>query len=394
MSAPAPIVRIAFASDPFAVSPSWTTISSTVMSLTINKGRQHELGRMEAGVASVVLLNTSGDYWPNNSGGSYYPNVKPQKKINIRVTYNSITYDLYTGFVEDWQPDFITKPIKGAIMILPCADLIGQLARLLLNDGGGYSQELSGTRIGNVLDDLDWPAGDRDLAGGQSNMKATGALENVNALDHLFSVQESERGILFIAGDGDVKFHDRHTRLKSPYTTSQATFGDDTGEMGYHRLKLAYGNEYILNDIRLTRDGGSEQTASDGTSQGDYGKRGLSKTGLLIINDNEALSQAQYLLKQYKDPTMRVKSIVIRPGADEANLYPKAFGYDLSTRITIRLNQASLDKDYHIEGISHNWTPASGWETTWELSDADNQQYWALGVAGLGELGEKTYLCY
>jgi len=396
MSIPTPIVRIAFSSAPFADTPSWEDVSSSVVSVAIKRGRQHELGRMEAGTATVVLMNTSGDFWPDNTGGSYYPNVKPLKRINIRVTYDEATYDLYTGFIEDWAPDFILKPIMGPVMVVTCTTLIENLSRLFLNDPTGYSQELSGTRVGNVLDDLGWPAGNRDIDAGQSLMQATGELINICSMDHLFDVQLSELGIFFMAGDGDVQFQDRHARLKSPYTTSQAIFGDDSGEMGYHRLALAYGNQYILNDIRITREGGVEQVATDATSQTNYGKRGLPRTGLLMTADTEALSQAQYLLKQYKDPALRVKSVTTRPGGDEANLYPKVFGYDISTRITMRLNQASLDGDYHIEGVNLSWAAVNawGWEGKWELSSADSQQYWAIGVAGFGEIGETTYVAY
>lgn len=396
MSTPAPTVRIAFSNNPFDSSVSWDDVSSDVISVNIKKGRQHELGRIETGEATVVLLNTSGNYWPNNSEGDYYPNIKPLKRINIRVTYGGTTYDLYTGFIEEWTPDFILKPIMGPVMEVTCTDLLSCLALLLLNDKTGYSEEASGTRVSNVLDDLGWPAGDREISTGQSDMQATGILENVNALDHLFTVQESEAGLLWVAGDGIVIYQDRHARLKAPYITPQATFGDDPGEMKYHELTLSYGNEYILNDIRITREGGTEQVASDATSQTNYGKRSLSRTGLLMISDYESLSQAQYLLSRYKDPLLRVKDITIRAGADEANLYPKVFGYDISTRITVRLNQASLDEDYHIESVEQSWraTDAHGWETKWELTNADMQAYWLIEIEGFSEIGETTRVGY
>jgi len=389
-----PIVRIAFASAPFDAVPTWVDVSADVISINTKRGRQHEINRMEAGTATVVLLNTSGNYWPDNAGGSYYPNVKPLKRINIRVTYNAVTYDLYTGFIEDWEPDFLLKPIKGAVMNVRCVDLIGALSRLLLNDYTGYSLEKSGTRVGHVLDNLAWPAGARDLDTGQSDMEASGELANVNAQQHSLIVQQSEAGIVYVAGDGDVQFEDRHHRLKSPHTVSQAIFGDDAGEMGYYRLPMSFGSTHVLNDIRISREGGYEQVATDATSQGDYGKRSLSRTGLLMTTDPEALSQAQYLLKRYKDPTLRVKNITLRPAVDAANLYPKVFGYDISTRITIRLNQASLDKEYYIEGITHGYRPSRGWETKWDLSDADVQQYWAIGETGFSEIGETTYVAY
>ena len=53
------------------------------------------------------------------------------------------------------------------------------------------------------------------------------------------------------------------------------------------------------------------------------------------------------------------------------------------------------DADFHIEGISHQYSLKTGrWLTYWELSEADAQAYWVLGIAGLSELGETTYLAY
>ena len=69
MSEPTFTVRIAFASDPLDASPSWTTVSG-VRRISISRGRNHELDRMEAGRATVVLDNRSGDFWPDNSGGA------------------------------------------------------------------------------------------------------------------------------------------------------------------------------------------------------------------------------------------------------------------------------------------------------------------------------------
>ena len=388
MAFPTIAVWIAFASVPFAAVPTWTDVSADVISFFIRRGRQHELDRLEAGTATVTLLNTSGNYWP-----SYSANVKPQKRLRIRATYNTISYDIFDGFIESYKPGFLLPPIRGAIMVLECVDLIASLSRLLLNSAG-EAQELSGTRVGNILDDLAWLGG-RLIDPGLSNIIATGALVNENAQEHLFLVQDSERGIVFVQGDGDVEFQDRGARVRTPYTTSQGIFGDSAGEFGYHRIEVVFENEYVYNDIRITREGGTEQTASDATSQTAYGKRSLSETGLLITTNTEALSQANYLLSRFKDPVLRAKNITIRPGADEVNLYPLALGLDISARITVRLSQANLNGDYHIEGISHNVVIAEqNWETIWELTSADNQIYWALGTVGFSELGQTTRLFY
>lgn len=165
--------------------------------------------------------------------------------------------------------------------------------------------------------------------------------------------------------------------------------------MRYIDVELAYDDKFIYNDVRIQRVEGTEQVAVDSTSGTAYGQRSLSRTSLLMATDADALSQAQYLLSRYKDPALRAKSILIYPDADPANLYPKVLGFDIGTRITLQLTQASIDADYHIEGVNHDWDARENkWVTKWQLSDADNQKYWALGVANFSEIGETTRLAY
>ena len=388
MSLPTITVRIGLASDPLDNPQTWTDVSVDTTAIHIQRGRQHALDRIEAGIATVILKNFSNQYYPASSA-----NIKPGKCINIRATYGGTTYDLFTGFIESWQPSWLSGAGLRPIMTLQCADLIKNLARFEITSAG-YSQQLSGTRIGNVLTSFGYVA-TTDLDAGQSNIITTGALASKNAMEHIFEVTEAERGIFFIAGNGYPTFHDRHARMKSPFNSSSATFGDDLGENKYQILEPSYDDEFIYNDISLTRSGGTAQTATDATSKGDYGTRSLSKIGLLLTVDTEALSQAQFLLSQYKNPAFRIKAITLYPQADEVNLYPKVLNYDLSTRITLRLNQASLDTDYHIEGISHDCDAREGtWITRWQLSDADIAQYWAIGITGLSEIGLTTRVCY
>lgn len=394
MAWPTLTLRIAFASDPMAASPSWTTVTSDLRSVTIKRGRQHELNRMEAAIADLELNNRHSNYWANNAGGTYYPNVKPNKRLNLYAVYNAVTYHLYTGFIEDWNPGWIDQ--KGGLfpIVQPqCVGLAANIARYDLNHAG-YAQELSGTRVGNILDHFGWLGG-RDFDAGRSDIQATGALENVNAWEHLINIQKSEFGVIYVAGDGDVQFEDRHHRLKGAHLTSQATFGEDSGEKPYHGLKPRYGASQIYNDVRIKREGGSQQSAIDATSQSDYGKRSFAESGLLMTTDGEALDQAHFILRSYKDPHLRTRLLRIVPESHPSDLWPQVLGREISDRITLRRNEADMDEDYFIEGITHNIDlVALTWATIWQLSSAQDWEYWALGVAGMGELGQKTYLCY
>lgn len=390
---PTLVVRAALANDAFETSPTWNDLTNRVEQVTITRGRQHQLGRMEAGTATLKLENRDGELWPNNDGGAYYPNILPGKRLNIRAQWGYGTYDIFTGFIEKWNPQWMQPQGYGAYMQVKCVDLIKLLSRFIIDDDTGYSSELTGTRINNVLDDYGFPSAWRDIAVGQTTLQATGAISETRAMEHLFLVQDSEFGTMFIDGKGYVVFHDRHTRL-TDYDVSEAIFGDDANENKYSGLELSYGDEYIYNYVRVEREGGTAQTAEDSTSQNSYGKRGLPRSGLLMTSDNEALDQANYLKNKYRNPKLRTRTLTIYPGADPDNLMRMVLHYDLGTRITLRKNEASLDEDYHIEGITHNIDKKGGFMSTqWQLGPVD-ASFWQLGIVGASELGETTYLGY
>jgi len=386
------ITRFAFYNIAFADSPDWFP-ANVAISFDISRGRQHELNRIEAGTLTLNLLNTDYRFWANYASSPYYPWVKPGVRVNLRAVFNGATYDLFTGYVEEFMHGWLQPPDRGSVVTCRASDAIKNLSVMELNDATGYAQELSGTRIGHVLDDLDWPSADRDIDAGQSLVMATGALQNVKAMDHLFDVQDSEFGLFFISQGGIATFQDRHARFRSPLITSQAVFGDDAGEMHYCDIQFNYDDSYIYNDLRRTRQGGVEQVASDAASRNAFGKRTNSLQGLLVVTDSEALSQASYLLNKYKNPSLRVKQIKIYPQSMPGYLFPKILSYDIGTKITIRLNEAGIDEDYHIEGITHTMGQDRLWVTTWQLTRAD-AMIWSLGMAGFSELGETTLLGY
>ena len=393
------VVRIAFANNVMDLTPTWTDVSTDVISLSVRRGRQHELNRIEAGTARITLLNTSGNYWPKNVTGDYYDNIKPLKRVNIRAVYGGVTYDIYTGFVESWQPDFIMAPIIAPVMVINCVDIQKCLSNLIITDT--FAQELSGVRVGRIINSwLGWPVGLCAFDAGISNMQAQ-TITEANAMAYLYTIQDSEQGLIFQRGTGLIAFQDRYHRIT--YTkaiNSQATFGDDIPpggtDLGYTAIYTGLDDLFVYNDIHVTRIGGTTQITTDSTSISKYGTRSYAKTNQLNISDGECLDEANYLKGKFKEPVPRVRSITANAGSEPDTMYPILLALDISYRITVRLQQASILQDYFIESISHDWTQAKPgeWITTYQLSGVSNQTYWSLGDTGFSELGETTVLCY
>lgn len=254
--------------------------------------------------------------------------------------------------------------------------------------------DLTGTRIGKLLDVGGWPAADRSLGAGTSTLQTTEL--GLDLLSAVQEVEQTEFGALFVTAGGLVKFVGRDQLLKGPYTTSQATFGDTGSDLEYADLTYEYDDDLIVNEVTVSRADGAMQTVSDSASQTRYLRRSLVIDGLLHQSDTTSRDAANWILTHYKDPILRVTGLRLESSAgNDTTHFPQALGRELLDRVTVkRLPQnlgAAISQDVMIQGITHQ-VSAVQWVTTWNLSPAETQVYWILGTAGFGELGQTTRL--
>jgi hypothetical protein len=259
-----------------------------------------------------------------------------------------------------------------------------------------WAGETTGTRVGHILDVTPWPAADRNIDPGLSTLQPT--VLGGNVLSMLQKVEETEQGALFVDTAGRVRFVGRNSLLTAPYTTSQGTFGDAGSELEFADLSYVYDDQLIYNDVQVSRQDGITQVVGDATSQARYLRRSKVFDGMLYSTDAEARDLASWFLTHYKDPVLRATNLRLEPSAgNETTHFPHALGRELLDRVTVRRRPqnlgAAIDQQTLIEGISHDVT-AVEWVTTWNLSPAETQTYWILGVAGFTELDTTTRLAF
>ena len=390
MSLPTITAEIAFATDP-AASPTWVDVSAYCQAFSIRRGRSDELSQYQAGTATVTLDNRDRRFDPTYTDGAYYPNVRPMRRLRISATWSAVTYRLFSGYVEGWPQSY---GVTDATTTVTASDAFAVLGLTRLTDSFAAQDEAA--RVAAVLDAAGWPSGERNLLGGVSPLQAV-TLTSTAALDHLQTVAASTNARLFVAGDGDVTWISRHAINLGDYASSAATYGEAAGELPYSDITVGYGIEQVYNSVRVEREGGTAQTASDATSIARYYTRTLNQTGLVIASDHESEDAAVWLLAKYKEPAVRVTAMSLDPEGDDA-LWPGVLGYDLGKRLTVRRRPVGdptevIEQVSHLEAISHDWIAGAGtWRTSWGLSPAEGAQtYWILGT---GALDSTTVLHY
>ncbi len=381
-------VEIGFASNPYDTSYTYTDVSAYVLKIDIKRGRQQALSEIGTGFATVVFDNQDRRFDPTNSSSPYNPNVVPNKPIRISAVYSSTTYRLFEGFIEQFPQQFIASGNQSITTVTALdAFALFKLARHTDNE----SQELSSVRVTNILNDIGWSSGKRDIATGVLNVQAV--TDDNDALTALRLTAKSEGGEIFIAKDGDVKFNNRRTQLTTQ--TVKGTFGLGGGEIPYNDVALNFDNVLLRNDWRITRVGGAEQTAQNSTSVTKYGSRVVKRTGQLQTSNSDALSVANQLLAKFGDVGERVDSMVFSPKANTA-IWVHALGAELFERYTAKIplpNGDTLTTTVNIQRIAHK-IDAKNKTWTWSIntSPATELGFWLLGLVGNSELEETTKL--
>lgn len=381
MAFPTFTLEVAFVTAPLANTPTWVDVTADLKSVSVRRGRQRELDTFDAGTATFVLDNQARKYDPTYTAGAYYGYLLPMRKVRLSALVGATTYYLFTGYVTGWAP--VWESAFTADCRVDAVDGFDIAAGALIS-ATTRTSELSGARVGWVLDTISWPAADRDLDTGQSTITAltVTAGDEPQALSHLLDVGDSELGAVFVKGNGYFAFFDRHRVLKSPYTTSLATFGDTSdSDIPYEQLQPSYDRDLIRNDVKVTPVGGATQTASDSASQAEYGIRSQSRSPL-ISSESEALSQAQFIVGGHGEPALRFESLMFEP-LDSSTYWALAAGLEVWDRVTVKRTPpgggTAISQDCLIEGIEHRGTPdGARWETTYRLSPANTTAYLVL----------------
>lgn len=290
------------------------------------------------------------------------------------------TYNMTNGFVG--TIDELTIYNTKALTTTQIAD------HYAIGKGTYGAGQRTDQRISSVLAMAQWMSDGTDLATGSGTVQAI-ATENKNPLALSQECETAEQGRLFIDRDGKVRFISRNAfATTSTYNTSQYTFGDGAGELGYTDLRFEFNDRLVFNRSVSGRRNGATATVNDTTSQGQFFIRTGSVTDTIVDSDQQIVDIANARLSAYAQPKLRVDQLGFTPRQSPASLYPVAIGVEIGTRITVNRRPQGvgsvISKQVIVEGINHTIT-ADGWQTAFSLSPVFTATF-VLDSATLGVL--------
>jgi len=303
---------------------SFADITSSLITASVSRGKNRDLDRYSAGMASIVLNNEDRKFDPLYTAGPLYNQLVPRREIRITTDGERV----FTGTVDDYNLDYVPKPRSKAE--IAASDDLSLLSRQLLS-GFNPSSQLTGARVTAVLDDANvlWPTDRRDVDTGQSTL-GTGIFDG-NALEYLQQVDGSEQGALFVGKSGDLVFRDRLDF--TPTSTSVVEFADDGTGIPYQRVQVNYGIELLYNNVEVTSPAGTA-IANNQRSRTAYGVSSY-EVATLVDSQDQLDNLADFLVSKYADPEYRISGFAINLDGISSGQKASVLGLELGDVVKI-----------------------------------------------------------
>jgi hypothetical protein len=284
------------------------------------------------------------------------------KKVQISATYGATTYSLFSGFITSYvntQPKDATEVAYTTIQAVD-AFRLAQNAQVSTITGASAGN-LSGTRINQILDQIDWPATMRDVDAGLTTLQADPGTPRTS-LGAMQTVADSEYGALYVNTDGEFVFQDRAVTAGSIGGTV-TTFNDDGTGISYANAMWKLDDNLIFNSAQVSRAGGSPQTAINQPSIDKYFIHSYNLQDLLMQTDAVALDYAQAYVASRAETQVRCDGIELDLYTDNYNSgIIAALELDFFDPIRIVTTQpggSTLDNTLQIFGVATTITPNS-----------------------------------
>jgi hypothetical protein len=337
-------------------------VSNQVNYVKTQRGRNSLSDQFQTGQLTLRIIDQNGDFNPLNPSSPYYELLTPMKKVQITATYSGVTYPIFSGFITSYvntQPSDATEVAFTTITAVD-AFRLGNLAQISTVTGA-TAGNLSGTRINQILDEIDWPATMRDIDAGLTTMQADPGTARTS-LQAMQTVTDSEYGALYIDPTGSFTFQDRALTVSSIGATP-TVFADNGTGIKYANAVWILNDALVFNSATVSRAGGSPQNAINAASIAKYFLHSYNLQDLLMQTDAVALDYARAYVASRAETAIRCDAI-------ELDLYTANYDtgiiaalnldfFDPITIITTQPGGSLLEKTLQIFGVANTITPNS-----------------------------------
>jgi len=279
-------------------------LTPNVYSISINRGRNIMKDTYEAGTATVRVLDPLGYFNPQSTTSPYYPYLTPLRKLRISATTDTAEHFLFSGYVNNYRYYF-PQGQETAYVDIVCSDgfRLLQMANVATIADTGAGQT-TGTRIGKILDDVQWPASMRSISTGVTTCVADPATTRTT-LEAIKNAEFSEgMGAFYMSPDGTAIFKSR-SEVASTLAATPIEFNQTTG-IPYRSVKYAFDDKLIINDVKFSRVGGTVQNIYSQASIDQYFPHGLTQENLVAETDEIVAGIAGNYVNTRKGTTIRI----------------------------------------------------------------------------------------
>jgi len=341
-------------------------VSNVVDSVSTRRGRSATADEFQTGTLTLRIVDQNGDFNPQNPSSPYFGYLTPMRKVSISATYGGTTYPMFSGFITSYTT---TTPRNANDVVYTTISAV-DATRLAQNAQistvtGASAGDLSGTRINQILNTIDWPASMRDVDAGLTQLQNDPGSART-ALAALQTATNSEYGAIYVDASGSWTFQDRLVTTASIAGTP-TVFNDNGTDIGYANAIWRTDDTLVFNQANITRTGGTVQNATNAASVAKYFAHTYNQQDLLMQTDAVALDYARAYVASRAETSVRCDAIELDLYTDNYNTgIIAALDLDFFDPVTITTNQpgsSTLTKTLQIFGVAHSVTP-NKWRTT------------------------------
>lgn len=337
-------------------------VSDQINLIQTNRGRNATADQFTTGTLTLRIVDTNGDFNPQNPSSPYAGLLTPMKKVQITATHLGVTYPIFAGFITGYQTIQPKEATDVALTTITAVDALRLAQNAQISTVTGASAgDLTGTRINQILDEIEWPASARDIDPGLTTVQADPGTQRT-ALGACQTISTTEYGAFYVDAIGDFVFQDRDVTVSSIAGTP-TVFSDTGSGIYYKNAAWVLNDVLIFNKATVVRSGGSPQVAINQDSIDKYFLHSYYIDNLLMQTDAVALDYALAYVASRQETTVRCDAI-------ELDLYTPNYDagitaaldldfFDPITVITTQPGGSTLEKTLQIFGVSNRITPNS-----------------------------------